>query len=128
MNGAIGWVKRLESFQIWEGSFETNANPEEALVHAPLPSLETGVEFEGKTRSNYCRKTLKGSRALSGGSERAQLQICGAKGIRPGLVVVQDHVSVRDLEGWAGECSWHKEERVNSKPGILGSNKGATTY
>ena len=69
MNGAIGWVKRLESFQIWEGSFETNANPEEALVHAPLPSLETGVEFEGKTRSNYCRKTLEGSRALSGGSD-----------------------------------------------------------
>lgn len=86
MNGAIGWVKRLESFQIWEGSFETNANPEEALVHAPLPSLETGVEFEGKTRSNYCRKTLEGSRALSGGSERAQLQICGAKGIRQSLI------------------------------------------
>jgi len=50
VNGAIGWVKRLESFQIWEGSFETNANPEEALAHAPLPSLETGVEFEGENK------------------------------------------------------------------------------
>lgn len=42
--------------------------------------------------------------------------------------MVQGHASFRDLEGWAGECAWHKEERVNSKPGILGSNKGAITY
>ena len=69
MNGAIGWVKRLESFQIWEGSFETNANPEEALAHAPLPSLETGVEFEGENKISLLRRMLQEDSEREQGSE-----------------------------------------------------------
>ena len=55
----------------------------------PSHPLKQGWSLRGKTRSNYwgcCRKTLKGSRALSGGSEGAQLQICGAKGIGQSLI------------------------------------------
>lgn len=37
-------------------------------------------------------------------------------------------LSLRDLEGRGGSRDWDTEDRINSKPSILGSNKGATTH